>query len=129
MAALMRAKGITVEAAAFEYPINYDVPEAKRMKLSDGMGVDAAIEYPNTDGQYGISNEEEYTKYYEQYVGLSASDATEQNPKEASTEESKTAVLAWIAHIDDDTGATYYYNEASGESTWTKPEEASDEAE
>lgn len=145
LAALMRAKGIRVDAAAFEYPAGYDLPEAKRLKLEDGSTVAAALEYPNTDAQYGDSegvpqagwSEEQYAKYYQQYYGVNipasssadSQEAHQAEPSESTAQEESvsepagtTAKDEWVAHTDDDTGAIYYYNESKGESTWTRPD-------
>lgn len=129
LAALMRAKGIRVDSAAFEYPVGYDLPDAKRLKLDNGAVVDASIEYPNTDAQYQTTaaTEDQYAQYYQQYVvGDAAPDAVttahSDQKEESSVQQASSCGSSWTEHLDDDTGATYYYNEATGESSWTRPE-------
>jgi hypothetical protein len=71
MTALLKAKGISIEAAPFQYPSDYLVPDAKRLKTDDSGTVDptlAAIAYPNTDSQYDSAvTTDQYNEYYRQY--------------------------------------------------------------
>jgi hypothetical protein len=129
LAALMRAKGIRVESAAFEYPMGYDLPDAKRLKLSNGADVDTALEYPNTDNQYtqaqpAATSEEEYAKYYQQYTGetLGTTEGSVSVTESATSVSTPLVSSHWTAHVDDDSGATYFHNDATGESSWTRPE-------
>src|SRR4051794_34660817 len=53
---LLKAKGICLTPAAYEYPADYQVPDAKRQR-TDGSDSDLnqqfpELAYPNTDGQY-----------------------------------------------------------------------------
>ena len=77
LVALMKAKGINIDQAPFEYPAEYQVPAAKRLKLEDGVDI-SEIAYPNTDNQYQYNNStdqtnttdnlsEEYLEYYKKY--------------------------------------------------------------
>jgi hypothetical protein len=49
-------KGICLTPANFDYPAEYQLPEAKRLRLEDGSAVEVptAIAYPNTDIQNGL---------------------------------------------------------------------------
>jgi hypothetical protein len=78
LAALLQAKGISIEAAPFNYPTDYQVPAAKRMRLEDGTEVTTDkpdLAYPDTDNQYQAAyavggqtmTAEEYAAYCEAY--------------------------------------------------------------
>lgn len=113
LAALMRAKGIRLEAGPFDHPNGYEVPEPKRLRLENGGFVDPAIQYPETEAQYGGVQAE----------GTNSAQDVPQ-PSEGEIAQAVTAAASsWSAHIDDDSGATYYFNEQTGESTWTRPAE------
>ena len=101
------------------------------------------LAYPNTDGQYSqpqqvlqtasgkVMTEDEYiSQYYESSTSSSNSagqqTATIQHSRiDEEKGESKSAnpssTSAWEEFVDDETGATYYYNEATGESSWNSP--------
>ena len=84
---LMKAKGLSLENAGFEYPAEYSLPSSKKLKLENGIEVTAQypeLAYPDTDNQYlsastneGIESQvtsgvttmtaEEYAKYCEDY--------------------------------------------------------------
>lgn len=81
--ALLQAKGVSIEPAAFHYPGEYELPTSKKTRV-DGAPDDAALNYPNTDSQYlnssdivGNSNStgsmtaEQYA-YYQQYYAANA---------------------------------------------------------
>jgi hypothetical protein len=56
--ALMKAKGISIENTGFQYPAEYQLPEAKRVRLDNGLDViqqNSDLAYPNTDEQYHTS--------------------------------------------------------------------------
>lgn len=79
---LLNAKGISTTAAPYEYPADYQVPDAKRLRLENGADVATDhpdIAYPNTDtqytsqssaaalaAQYGMT-QEQYAAYCEAY--------------------------------------------------------------
>src|SRR3546814_1302523 len=56
-----------------------------------------------------------------------AAHGQEEEDDEAEEEEEKKQIDTpstsggWVAHVDPDTGATYFYNEQTGESTWDTP--------
>lgn len=55
MFALLQAKGISLKPAEFEYPADYQLPDAKRLKVEEGGEIVAEnpqIAYPDTDNQY-----------------------------------------------------------------------------
>jgi len=55
MFALLQAKGISLKPAEFEYPAEYQLPDAKRLRVEDGGDIAAQypqIAYPDTDIQY-----------------------------------------------------------------------------
>jgi hypothetical protein len=153
LAALVRARGISLATAPFEYPSTYQLPDAKRARTDgDGGAVDDAlasselshVAYPNTDAQYGhatatatetssdpsatdLTVNSEYLNYFKGLTqapvetGSSATnftDTTEAAPVSHEIKNANSGKPAWTAHIDEDTGATYYYNAVSGESSW-----------
>jgi hypothetical protein len=192
LAALVRARGISLQTAPFEYPSTYQlpVPEAKRARIEGGDGSGSSddvlasselahVAYPDTDAQYaqygayyyaqqhaagagaagaiaadastssgGAAEEDsgstlavnnEYLNYFKSLTqggaasepqvatatavaaaDSSSSSSSSSTPGEAATAavDPATAASAWTAHVDDDTGATYYYNSATGESSW-----------
>lgn len=200
---LMQAKGICLAPAAFEYPADYQIPDAKRQRIEGGGGdgSDLAqqhpdLAYPNTDGQFAAaaassSTEEqmveipygteggmrsvpisspEYAAYYADYcakyyaqqavlarfgIDVTATDAATSAPETvagvgaASSSSSSAAPLVdavaqyasadeeegeeneeddggaeeggWSKETDDTTGAIYYFNSATGESSWEQP--------
>jgi hypothetical protein len=186
LTALLTAKGVSIAPAPFEYPSDYQLPDAKRLKLENGVDITQdhpELVYPNTDDQYTKSQQpvtslesmtqSKYDAYYQNYysqilTGTVPSNSTnaeisntetpkeEQNKKEISSflsnlldlKEMKTNKNAtinsapdkvlddnpssttqvipkllegWSEHVDEDTGATYYYNSLSGESSWEIP--------
>lgn len=91
LVSFLTAQGISVTATGFEYPANYDVPDAKRPRLEDGsaaaeFGENAAevaallqqqpdLAYPNTDSQYhsqGAPSEEQLAKQWVDYYAKAA---------------------------------------------------------
>lgn len=145
LVALMKAKGINIDQAPFQYPADYQVPASKRLKLEDGLNI-SGIEYPNTDDQYnqneqtgsstsGVSTEylEYYKQYYPDYYAQllnqfnASSDEVEKErddkgANEGNDDEDDDDDGSWTDMVDEKTGATYYYHTGTGESTWTKPE-------
>jgi hypothetical protein len=150
--AIMQAKGITMEKAAFEYPLDYNVPDAKKMRLEDGSDVTSQfpeLAYPNTDAQYGgtagaaqptqAMTPEQYHAYCQAYYAAYASQQVSQGQSEqAPTDTTSTAVstslappgsadaqaevaAAWVKCVDEETGATYYFNDITQESSWGVP--------
>jgi hypothetical protein len=58
---LLKAKGINLANAAYEYPADYALPEAKRLRADDGFDDEVLVAhperaYPNTDGQFLLTN-------------------------------------------------------------------------
>ncbi len=47
-------------------------------------------------------------------LAATAADEEEEEEEEAAADE-------WVKHTDEATGASYYFNEATGESSWTEP--------
>ena len=108
MYALLKAKGISVEAAAYQYPADYEVPETKKMRLENGSEVTDErpdLAYPNTDAQYPDAPEQENDA-----PGNEEDDDVDDNDEGG-----------WEKQIDSSTGATYYFNSATGESSWSVP--------
>ena len=104
--ALMQAKGISLANTGFQYPAEYKLPEAKRIKLDNGAELienNPALAYPDTDAQYTTDT--------------TVSPAATTAPPSSSAATSSD----WTEHVDDETGATYYYNEKTGESSWGAP--------
>lgn len=193
---LLQAKGISLTPAAFEYPADYQLPDAKRPRLTDAPGaVDESVlqqypdlAYPNTDNQYAAAaasaqqqqqaatlveipagdgstkkvdiTSPEYAAYYADYcakyyaqqsvlarygIDLSAYGEGVEEPAEAAGASSSSSAAAtgaeetaaaapleeeaaggeeepeWAPHTDEATGATYYFNSSTGESSWTDP--------
>lgn len=165
--ALLQAKGVSVAPAAFEYPPEYALPAAKRLRTEDGEEVldeYPELNYPNTDAQFAAAaaagqgvglalsaedaekvaqmNPEEYAAYYEKQVaqqsaltrlglaeGAAAGTAsTSSAGRKRGLEEggggtgsSDGVAQDWQKYKDEATGAWYYFNSATGESTWTTP--------
>ena len=137
LAALMQAKGISIEPAPFEYPAEYQLPAAKKARLDNEVEVPANLAYPDTDSQYvaaaatagnGATDEmtaAEYGQYIQQVYGI-APPAVEPAAQvgaddSGNQEEEEEEEEGWSEHVDASTGATYYYNAATAESTWTTP--------
>ena len=128
MYALLKAKGISVQSASFHYPAHYEVPEAKRLRLENGADVVEErpdLAYPNTDGQYPVSAGaySESGDYYEQYAAQNAARYADTEVVDStSTGDDDSDAGGWEKHVDESTGATYYFNTATGESSWVDPE-------
>jgi hypothetical protein len=146
--AIMQAKGITMEKAGFEYPLDYSVPDAKKMRLENGIDVTSQfpeLAYPNTDAQYSATGgdtqstpsmtPEQYQAYCQAYY---AQQANKQSSDQAPTDVTSVAIsaslsasgpsetqgdaaAAWVKCVDEDTGATYYFNDITQESSWGIP--------
>jgi hypothetical protein len=162
LAALLKAKGISITPANFDYPADYQLPNAKRMKIEEGGSVVEQfpeMAYPDTDAQYaayyasmGINVEggeasssstgqkdgeegaDEAAKKdalarlgiylddeEEEQEKPSTTAATKEEDDESSAEEEEEG--GWQQFVDESTGATYYFNTATGESSWVNPEE------
>lgn len=173
MAALLRAKGISITPAGFDYPASYPLPDAKRMRLEDGGSVLAQypeLAYPNTDSQFqqvteassvesaankdqidsngdGMSNDlADATAKQNALARLglltstnsnsssSSGKPTDSQQQEASSKDTDKAAedgseeeedeedeSGWEEFIDENTGAKYFFNTATGESSWTQP--------
>jgi hypothetical protein len=143
--ALMQAKGISVQNPGFNYPAEYELPAAKKVKIEDGgSGNDNILQqhpelaYPDTDGQYKqpqqvfqtesgkVMTEDEYIAYCQQFYGSSAdsgpsASVSSGQDNNLETKDTTSGSSQWEEFIDDETGATYYYNEATGESSWGNP--------
>jgi hypothetical protein len=186
MVALLRAKGISLTPAGFNYPAEYHLPDSKRLKLEDGGSVvdqHPELAYPDTAGQYAayysaiansanatdasssssstlpwsgyaaVINSPESTTADEKKSALArlglldqtvsvpdvAKAVTESNksdenasqeeddkaeePNQASEEEEESdGEGGWEQFTDESTGAVYFFNTATGESSWTEPE-------
>jgi len=171
---LLQNKGVAVAPQAFEYPPEYQVPGAKRLRIEDGAEVleeYPELSYPDTDAQYAaavasgvpgaaaVSQEEidrlsalsaeEYKTYYENYyaqqsalnrLGLLSGASTTATTAATTTNtgdvegtvgkkrahEEQQSVAAgsaesWQMYKDEASGAMYYFNSETGESTWTTP--------
>jgi hypothetical protein len=161
----------------FQYPAEYSLPAAKKMKLDNGIDLlqqHPELAYPDTDQQYatpttatpsamvlpeGVSQEQYLQAWasYAQSLGYSfppqigaenvtaaSSSTSSVVPSSPSLEEKPAAGLEaseqkagganapsgeWVEVLDDETGATYYYNPQTGESSWgLAPAEEADRA-
>lgn len=148
--------GISTQDTNFNYPAEYVLPNAKRVKTE---GTDNLLDqhpelaYPDTDAQYTaaqpppavqqqqqqlfqtesgkVMTEDEYIAYCQQYYGATApagndstSTSTSSGGDKACSSNTSTATPAtvWEEFVDDDSGATYFFNAATGESSWgTEP--------
>lgn len=145
--AIMQAKGITMEKAAFEYPLDYSVPDAKKMRLEDGRDVTSQfpeLAYPDTDAQYGNGSAEasattmtpeQYqaycTSYYASYYAQQGQDQSQPAPAKdqavttapapSAATATEDVAAAWVKCVDEDTGATYFFNDITQESSWGVP--------
>jgi hypothetical protein len=172
LAALLRAKGISITPAGFDYPTQYALPDSKRLRIEDGGAVvqqHPEIAYPDTDKQYqqyyeamgmpqAAVNEDEQQEQQSEDVdtvvdaaakqsalarlGLlgditssssnaqqSSSSNAKKRPRddeaqeaEADDDEEEFEEGGWDQFVDEGTGAAYYFNTATGESSWTEPE-------
>ena len=122
MYALLKAKGLHVDESNINYPQNYEMPrESKRIKLDNGTDVAEErpdLAYPDTDSQYK-SNEE---------TVATGGEKDEDNDNDADKDseplsKGDTEGSMWETAVDANTGAYYYFNRATGVSTWTKPAE------
>lgn len=134
----------------FQYPAEYSLPSAKKMKLDNGIDLlqqHPELAYPNTDQQYATTasttastvlpegvSQEEYLKAWEDYAKsygyayptlapqTTTSANTSTNEQNSTTETNQISSSApskeWVEVLDDETGATYYYNPQTGESSW-----------
>lgn len=132
---LMKAKGISLTPAGFDYPADYHLPEPKRMRLEDGGALLEAhpeLAYPDTSQQYAQA--EEAKKDALRRLGLlddtpkEAPAAVEAVP-EAKADEAQPAANeddeegGWQECKDESSGAVYYFNTSTGESSWTRPQD------
>jgi hypothetical protein len=130
IASLLQSKGISLEQAPFQYPSDYQIQPLKRLREGEadeqGAAVDPQLQalltshpelaYPSTAAQYSDAAR---TTAAHEYPGVSAgSSSVETSKAESSTSRGKSD---WTEHVDPDTGATYFYNESSGESSWEPP--------
>ncbi len=150
--ALLKAKGISLDNAGFEYPAEYSLPSAKKLRLENGVDVTAQfpeLAYPDTDQQYAAPavtttaapasmTQEEYAKYCEAYYAAymaehnllpsaeAPSSAGEAVSSSSAQQDARPAGSAqWVKCVDEETGATYYFNEATQEASWGVPAEMS----
>jgi hypothetical protein len=186
MFALLQAKGISLKPAEFEYPADYQLPDAKRLKVEEGGEIVAQnpqIAYPDTDNQYQESTtstafdpnafttmlqqsksasnqpvslvaaadetvakaqqsalsqlgllmdygddegEEEEEGEGEKEVAPANADSKEgegedDDDDDGEEEEEAEEAGGWRQYIDEATGAAYYFNSTTGESSWTPP--------
>lgn len=193
MVALLRAKGISLTPAGYNYPAEYQLPEAKRLKVEDGGSLleqHPDLAYPDTQAQYTayyaamaantVGQESSSSSTSLPWTGYAAADASamvgnqssatdKQNalarlglldqiatPSTAKEVEKKVSVPevnvenqkqsvdqenkgqaeeedadeeeeeeeegGWQIFTDETTGAKYYFNTSTGESSWTEPE-------
>jgi hypothetical protein len=145
----------------FQYPAEYSLPAAKKMKLENGIDLlqqHPELAYPDTDQQYSATaaaatplvlpegvSQEEYHRAWENYAKslgytysppqpggteMAASSSTmptitppssSSEPTEGEEQKKKASGAPsseWVEVLDDETGATYYYNPQTGESSW-----------
>ncbi len=111
LSGLLTAKGVSIHAAPFEYPTDYHLPSSKRVRLENGTEISMEhpeLAYPNTDAQYDrVSVPTELTSL---------------NENQSPILTQKEVKTSWAEFTDDDTGATYYYNELTGQSSWDPPQ-------
>lgn len=168
----MKIIGISLTNTGYQYPAEYALPAAKKMKLDNGIDLlqqHPELAYPNTDQQYssssyvlpeGVSQEEyikawsDYAKSYGYTFPQTSNDTTtttnavddnttsvandndnekEEEDKEEEDQSNQQSSHApskdWIEVLDDETGATYYYNPQTGESSWGVAPDEDDEEE
>mmetsp|Transcript_17692 Transcript_17692/g.15963 ORF Transcript_17692/g.15963 Transcript_17692/m.15963 type:complete len:506 (+) Transcript_17692:488-2005(+) len=121
---LLHNKGISLDQPSENV---YDETSNKRYR----------IEGPNGPVDY---TEEQYIQYYQQYYAqYGLLQYPSQSPDTSNTSDNaveSAAIIAsnsskettsksseWSEHVDEDTGATYYYNNSTGESSWSPPED------
>ena len=137
MYALLKAKGIGVEAANFDYPADYEIPEAKKIKLENGIDVTEErpdLAYPDTSAQYATveksnlptavpsSSSRSSSTFVSEVISTSA-DSDKKLHKQGDQSESDESGTedVWERFQDEATGAYYYFNTSTGESSWTDP--------
>eukprot|EP01041_Mallomonas_annulata_P008801 gene8801-18209_t len=166
--ALLSAKGFSLKDVGYEYPAEYQLPDAKKMRLENGADPIAQhpeLAYPDTDQQYIsqqqqqqplVQNQNQYTPeqlqqyyaMYQQYYAQFPTGTDSSTPAAAGAgaggesnnviNTSSTSLISdkddnnsnsnengltneWTEVVDETTGATYYYNSVSGESSWSAP--------
>ena len=142
IASLLQSKGISLEQAPFQYPEEYQMP-SKKLK-SGGTAVDVDeflathpdLAYPDTNIQYsgsenvrtnnlGPNNDDDNQNLVDLDLDNLESRCKsdhDDTKKPAESHGKMVSTNEWIEHVDPDSGATYYYNESTGESTWGIPE-------
>jgi hypothetical protein len=139
LTALLLARGINIDtvgadAAGFDYPVDYQLPDAasatveergaredadeeedghssKRTRLEgDGAGGAAVKAYPNTDSQYASAS-------------AAAASSSSSSSSTAAAPETAGGVGGadddeWQEMVDPATSAVYYYNRLTGETSW-----------
>ena len=161
MVALLQAKGISLTPASYDYPMDYQLPQAKRLKVEDGgdgiLSQHPELAYPDTDAQYnqyansaatassssaitsdidnalaakknalerlGLLYDDSDEKKAESEPAAESEAAEEETNEEEAEENDEEGEGGWQPYVDESTGATYYFNLATGESSWTKPAE------
>lgn len=129
--AMMQSKGMPLTAAPYEYPSDYTLPAAKRIK-----GGDDETAYPNTDRQYSAQQQpvqvqqmmtpEQYQVYCEQYY---ASYYSQMVAAHAGVSVSSGAENATIdATTSNEHGSNGYVAPSSSEETTEKPAAESEPA-
>lgn len=124
------------------------VDDAVSDAMNEYLAVNPEFAYPDTAGQYAASNtlaianeissapsaEAQAAAYHSLYQSFqpydqqqpqtsqttSVSEESEQ-PKASSDATTEPSKGNWTEHVDPDTGATYFYNESTGESSWSPP--------
>lgn len=81
---------------------------------SDAAANEKEVSQPNNST---ISSESE-TKLSSFLTDLIAPNSSNDSSSKMNSATSAAVMNEWTEHIDDDTGATYYYNATSGESSW-----------
>jgi len=119
MYALLKAKGISVDGgSAYQYPADYAIPEPKKIMLENGVDVTVDrpdLAYPNTDAQYQSSS------LLGQRNRPSEDEDEQEEEDDDGDEDENDGEGGWEKLIDENTGATYYFNTLTGESSWSAP--------
>jgi hypothetical protein len=104
--------GISLETTGFQYPAEYSLPAAKRIRLENGVDMlqqHPDLAYPDTDQQYAYAAPDQ-----------ESGDAADADAAGAGASSSASSG-DWEEFQDDESGATYFYNAKTGESSWGAP--------
>lgn len=135
LAALLIARGISLTDAGFQYPADYALPSTAAGAQDGEESAEAAdqhhpaakrarlegVEYPNTDAQYAAevaATADASSSALDGGDGAVDSDSGSALSVSSSVAAADAVAGDWVSLIDETTGATYYFNAITGETSW-----------